>query len=339
MPFTQAIKEEFSLKLAIAGIAGVGKSLTSFQIARELAGGERFAVIDTENRKSRKYADEFHFDASDLEIFSIGAYTKEIKSAEEAGYKVLVIDGLSQLWEGKGGIKEMVEMIAKRDKIATFSAWQSGNIILGDFIKMLLESKMHIICTMRSKTEYTSEMNSNNKLQYRRVGLAPIQKDNLEFEFDLFAEMDHEHHMIFQKSLCRKLSGKVLPMAQEGETRKLVAILKKWMEGAPPARQPEPATPTVPAQSATSQSRPTQPETTAPNRQIAQQEPAKNALEAKQQLACKWAERLKVNRPLVEEMDESAIDDKIQQYKIEYQQRQQNAKAEAEARASLAAQK
>lgn len=237
MAFTPAVKEAFTLKFAIAGIAGVGKSLTSFQIARELAGGERFAVIDTENRKSRKYADEFQFDASDLEVFSIGAYTKEIKAAEAAGYKVLVIDGLSQMWEGKGGIKEMVEMIAKRDKISSFSAWQSGNAILSDFIKQILESPLHIICTMRSKTEYSSEANEKGKLQYRRIGLAPIQKDNLEFEFDLFAEMDHEHHMIFQKSLCRKLSGKVLPMEQEGETKRLVAIFKKWMEGA--THQPE----------------------------------------------------------------------------------------------------
>lgn len=237
MAFTPAVKEAFTLKLAIAGIAGAGKSFTSFQIARELAGGERFAVIDTENRKSRKYADEFQFDASDLEIFSISTYTKEIKAAEAAGYKVLVIDGLSQLWEGKGGIKETVEMIAKRDRITTFSAWQFGNALLADFIKMILESPMHIICTMRSKTDYSNEP-KEGKVQYRRVGMAPIQKDNLEFEFDLFTEMDHEHNMIFQKSLCRKLSGKVLPMAQDGETRKLVALLRKWMEGEPARRAP-----------------------------------------------------------------------------------------------------
>lgn len=232
--FQPAVKEPFTLKLAIAGIAGVGKTYTSFQLATLLASGQPFAVIDTENRKSRKYADTFRFDVADLETtFSLGAYAKEIKAAEAAGYKVLVIDGLSQLWEGKDGIKDLVEMIARRDKIPTFSAWQQGNALLFAFLKLILDSPLHIICTLRSKTEYASSVNDNNKTQYRRVGLAPIQKDNLEFEFDLFTEMNHEHHLIFQKSLCTKLSGKVLPMAEEGAAKKLVAILKSWMQGEP----------------------------------------------------------------------------------------------------------
>lgn len=238
--FEQALKETFTLKFAIAGIAGVGKSYTSFQLARELAEGSRFAVIDSENRKARKYADEFQFDVSDLtDDFSLAAYTKEIKLAESLGYKVLVIDGLSQMWEGKKGIKEQVEMIAKRDRISTFSAWQTGNNLLADFMTMILNSPMHIICTLRSKPDYSSKENESGKTQYKRIGLAPIQKDNMEFEFDLFAEMDTDHRLIFQKSLCKPLSGKVLPMANEGETKRLASILKKWMVGDAPRPQIE----------------------------------------------------------------------------------------------------
>lgn len=238
MGFQRAIKEAFSLKMAIAGIAGVGKTYTSFQLATLLSGGEHFAVIDTENRKARKYADIFKFDVSDLETnFSLESYIKEIRAAEAAGYKALVIDGLSQQWEGKGGIKDMVAAIAKRDRVAPFSAWGPGNALILDFIRIILDSPLHIIATLRSKTEYVSSSKEDgNKTQYRRVGLAPIYKDNLEFEFDLFAEMDHEHHMIFQKSLCTRLSGKVLPMAEEGAAKSLVAILTQWMDG--PARVP-----------------------------------------------------------------------------------------------------
>lgn len=249
MGFQTAVKEDFTLKLAIAGIAGVGKSYTSFQLATLLSEGEPFAVIDTEGRKSRKYADEFKFDVSDLETsFSLGAYTKEIRAAETAGYKVLVIDGLSQMWNGKDGIKDMVAAIAKRDKIASFNAWGPGDALLADFLnKVILASPLHIICTMRSKTEYLSSTD-NGKTQYKRIGLAPIQKDNLEFEFDLFAEMDHEHHLIFQKSLCTKLSGKVIPMAQDGEASRLVSVLKKWM-GSPVRLVPsQPTSPAVAAQ-------------------------------------------------------------------------------------------
>ena len=318
MAFTAAVKEAFSLKLAIAGIAGVGKSYTSFQIARELANGERFAVIDTENRKSRKYADEFQFDASDLEIFSIEAYTKEVKVAEAAGYKVLVIDGLSQMWEGKGGIKEMVDMIAKRDRTSSFNAWSSGNAMLAEFIKMILESPMHIICTMRSKTDYSSETNDKGKLQYRRIGLAPIQKDNLEFEFDLFAEMDHEHNMIFQKSLCRKLSGKVLPMDQEGEIKKLAVLLKKWMEGEHITREARQSAPAASTQASLNKAN-----------EIA-------ARAAKCDKIRSMTDALVLKCPPLDKLDEAALDNLIAQYKAENAQRRTSARAETAARAEMA---
>lgn len=234
MPFIAAVKETFSLKLAIAGIAGAGKTFTGFQIASLLASGERFAVIDAENRKARIYADVFGFDVLDLDTFTLGAYTKSFREAEAAGYHVLVIDGLSQLWEGKNGLKDMAEQIARRDRITTFSAWQQVNNSLADFIRMLLDSKMHIICTLRSKIDYATDTNKDGKLQYRRSGLAPIFKENFEYEFPLYIEMDHEHRGTFYKSMCRDLDKKVLPLADTGETERLVKVLKKWMLGAPP---------------------------------------------------------------------------------------------------------
>ena len=65
-------------------------------------------------------------------------------------------------------------------------------------------------------------------------------------------------------------------------------------------------------------------------------QPAADPLEKKRAVALKYAERLQLNKPPVETMDEISLDDKISQYKMEYQQRQQSAKAETEARAALA---
>jgi hypothetical protein len=240
MPFRQAKKEEFSLKLAIAGIAGSGKTFTSFKLASLLAGSERFAVIDVENRKARIYADIFKFDVLDLDIYTLAAYTKAVREAEEAGYKALVIDGLTPLWEGKNGIKDMVEMIARRDRITTFAAWQQGNNLLADFAKMLIDSNMHIICTLRSKIEYSNDTNKDGKLQYRRSGLAPIFKENFEYEFPVYIEMDHEHRGTFYKSMCSELDKKVLQLADAGEVKRLISILKKWMAGEPGTTPPAP---------------------------------------------------------------------------------------------------
>jgi hypothetical protein len=239
MPFIAAVKEAFTLKLAVAGIAGAGKTFTSLELANMLSNGERFAVIDTENRKARIYADHFQFDVLDLDVFTLGSYTKAFKEAEAAGYRVLVIDGLSQLWEGKNGLKDLAEQIARRDRITTFSAWQQVNNLLADFIKMLLDSRMHIICTLRSKIDYSTDTNKDGKLQCRRSGLAPIFKENFEYEFPVYIEMDHEHRATFYKSMCPELDKKVLSMADESEAKRLVSVLRRWAQGAP--RQPLPA--------------------------------------------------------------------------------------------------
>lgn len=232
--FQKAEKEAVTLKLLLAGIAGVGKSYTGLYLSQLLAGPhERFAVIDAENRKARMYADHFNFDVSDLETFSLAAYTKEIKAAEAAGYRVCFVDGLSQLWEERGGIKELVEVIAKRDRIPVLSAWLPTNHLLYDFITMIMRSEMHIICTVKARTGMESFENAQGKTQYRRANLEPIQKDSLQFLFDFYAMLDTEHDMIFHKSMCTKLDRKVVQASKDGELEKLVTLLQKWMEGVP----------------------------------------------------------------------------------------------------------
>ena len=76
----------------------------------------------------------------------------------------------------------------------SYTAWRDITPQHNRFIDTMLQTDIHIIATMRSKTEYVQEKDSNTgKTTVRKVGLNPIQKDGMEYEFTVFLEVDAEH--------------------------------------------------------------------------------------------------------------------------------------------------
>ncbi len=236
MSFKKAQKFEAKLRLALAGPAGSGKTYTALILATALADGQEIAVIDTERGSASKYADLFSFDVMELDSFHPDKFVAGIHEAEQAGYAVLVIDSLSHAWNGIGGLLEIVEAITKRSQSKnSFNAWGEATPIQNRLIDAITRSPLHIIVTMRSKTEYVVEMGSNGKTAPRKVGTAPIQRDNVEYEFDVFADLDIENTLIVQKSRCPALSGAVIAKPDA----KVADILKAWLSGEPaPAKEP-----------------------------------------------------------------------------------------------------
>src|SRR6185436_10622008 len=61
-----AVRENVPLLIGLAGGTGSGKTYSAMRLAKGLAGGQKFAVIDTESGRARAYADEFQFDSGEL---------------------------------------------------------------------------------------------------------------------------------------------------------------------------------------------------------------------------------------------------------------------------------
>lgn len=234
MPFTKAVKYGSKLRLALAGPSGSGKTYTALTLACALAGGKPVAVIDTERGSASKYAltkdgQGFDFDVMELTNYNPKFYIDAIHEAEQAGYAVLVIDSLTHAWNSVGGVLEIVDKAAKMSQSKnTFNAWGEGTKIQNQLIDALTRSPMHIIVTMRSKTEYVIEQ-VNGKNAPRKIGMAPVQRADIEYEFDVYAEMTVENTMLVQKSRCSDLSGAVI----EKPGAEVAAILDAWLAGDP----------------------------------------------------------------------------------------------------------
>src|SRR6266567_7128505 len=231
MTFQKATKFQSKLRLALAGPAGSGKTYTALTLATALADGQGVALIDTEHGSASKYADLFSFDTLQLETFHPQRYIDAIHEAEAVGYAVLVIDSLSHAWSGVGGLLEVVENITKRSNSNnSFNAWGEATPLQNRLIDTIIRSKLHIIATMRSKTEYIIEQNSQGRTAPRKVGMAPVQRADVEYEFDVYADMDIDNTLIIHKSRCPALSGAVIAKPDGS----VADILKIWLSGEMP---------------------------------------------------------------------------------------------------------
>jgi len=237
--FRKATKEQLKLRMALIGPAGSGKTYSALNIAQHL--GKRIAVIDTEHGSASKYAGLFAFDVVELDSFHPQNYIAGIQAAEHAGYDVLIIDSLSHAWMGKDGALELVDRAAKRSPSGnSFAAWRDVTPLHNQLIEAMLGARLHLIVTMRSKMEYVQDKDEKGRTQIRKVGLQPVQRDGLEYEFDVVADLDTENTFIVGKTRCPQLTGVIVPRPGKEVADTLLAWLT---DGAPPAELPKAPTP------------------------------------------------------------------------------------------------
>lgn len=230
--FTKATKHQAKLRLTFDGPAGSGKTYSSLTLAKALRG--KTALIDTEHGSASKYADLFDFDTVSLKDFALETYIKTIKAAGEAGYEILIIDSLTHAWNGKGGALEQVDRISG-NKFS--NGWRTVTPLHTALIDTMLSYPGHLIATMRTKMEYVVEQ-VNGKSIPRKLGMAPVQREGMEYEFDVIADLSVGGDVTISKTRCPALQG---VSAKHEDVASIGAQLFLWLsEGAPalPVEQP-----------------------------------------------------------------------------------------------------
>jgi hypothetical protein len=232
------VKHDAKLRFAVCGPSGSGKTYTLLQLATELGGP--VALIDTERGSASKYADIFEFDVLELESYDPQRLIEIIDQAAGKGYRVLCIDSLSHFWNGKDGELDKVDRAARRMQTPnSFAAWKQVTPLHNALIDKIVSAPLHILAGMRAKTEWILDRDERTgKTVPRKVGLAPVMRDGIEYEFDVCGDMDQENTLVITKSRCPKLAGGVFPKPG----KELADVLKEWLGGAPAERvEPEPA--------------------------------------------------------------------------------------------------
>ncbi|MEI7639391.1 MAG: ATP-binding protein [Syntrophus sp. (in: bacteria)] len=222
--FHKAERKKGKLRLAIAGPAGSGKTYSALLIAFGLGG--RVAMIDTERGSGELYDHLGLYDACTVNPpFEPRKYVEAIRAAEDLGYETIIVDSLSHAWVGQGGLLDFHGHIA--DKTGnSWSAWRQVTPKHNELVDAMLQSKCHVIATMRSKMEYT-QVEENGKKQVKKLGMSPIQRDGMEYEFTVFMDLDHHHTATTTKDRTTLFDGQYfVPTIETGKT------LLAWLENA-----------------------------------------------------------------------------------------------------------
>lgn len=248
--FKKAERKNINIRMALCGPTGSGKTYTALGLATTIAKelGGRVALIDTERSSSDRYADKFDFDQCQLDTFAPEDYMAAINEAADAGYPVIVIDSLSHAWDGQDGLLERVETIAARSKSgSTFNAWSQATPVQRRMIDCILSFPGHVFVTMRSKMEFVQEKGENGKTVIKKVGMAPVQRQGIEYEFDIVGDMDQEHYLILTKSRAAELADKCFPKPGKKFALDVLAWARGSADATPRTETKEPAKTEPPA--------------------------------------------------------------------------------------------
>lgn len=268
--FKKAERKRAKARIALTAPAGGGKTHSALLIAKGLGG--KIAVIDTENGSAELEAGKPNipeFDVITMHApFDPRKYIAAIDAAEQAGYDIVIIDSLTHAWAGTGGLLDKVDMAAKSSKSGnSYTAWKDVTPLQNQLVEKILQTKCHVIATMRTKTDYVLETNSKGGMQPKKVGLAPVQREGMDYEFTIVLDLDQASHVATAtKDRTSLFDGNpFMPSEQTGQQ------IKEWLgsgaeEVAPPApavsEKPQSDTPNV---EITNTDTPAEPEKAAPS--------------------------------------------------------------------------
>jgi hypothetical protein len=233
MEIRKAERKKAKLRLGIAAPSGAGKTFGALQMAFGLGG--KVGLIDTEHGSGDLYAHLGDYDIISIEApYSVSKYTQAIKAFEEASYSTIIIDSLTHAWAGDGGLLDKQGKLADRGT-NSFAAWRTITPEHNALVDAMLRSPCHIIATMRAKQEYVLETNDKGKQTPKKVGLAPVQREGMEYEFTVMLDIDMHHVASASKDRTGLFDGQLFKISEDtGKT------LLNWLEtGAEPPKMGE----------------------------------------------------------------------------------------------------
>lgn len=200
--FEQVTRKKAKLRLALTGVSGGGKTLGALYIAYGMTGDwGKVAVIDTEHERARFYADRSDLGTGSFLYapfsppYSPDRYKQLVQEAVGivGPDGVVIIDSLSHAWNNEGGVLDIKEKIANQQGKNSYTAWSEAGKYQNDLINTILAVDCHTIVTMRAKTEYAMQENDRGKMAPVKIGLAPVQREDTEYEFDIVLTIGRDH--------------------------------------------------------------------------------------------------------------------------------------------------
>jgi hypothetical protein len=220
----QATRTKAKIRLGLSAVSGGGKTYSAILIAKGLSKGDlsKVAIIDTENGSADLYAHMGNYNVLTLNApFSPERYIDAIKTCEDAGMNVIIIDSITHEWDGKGGCLQIQEQLGGK-----YQDWAKVTPRHQAFIDAILQSKCHMITTVRRKQDYEMTKDSSGKMKVEKAGLKEVTREGFEYELTANIELDIRHNA----TALKDRTGLFMDQPQFIPSEETGKLLLQWCE-------------------------------------------------------------------------------------------------------------
>lgn len=234
MAFEKVKRKLAFIRMALQGPSGAGKTIGALLLAYGVTGDwNKIALIDTEHGRAQFYGNRTDLGVGEflyqefVPPYTVDRCISLVKEAEKAVGPdgVIILDSMSHMWEGEGGVLNYKELIEQQPGKNSFTAWNDAGKMQNHLISTLLSVNCHVICTLRTKMAYAMEQNDRGRTVPVKIGLAPVQRENTEYEFDIVFNVARNHIASLSKdtTFLDNWTGVITP--------ELGTSLKNWLSG------------------------------------------------------------------------------------------------------------
>jgi hypothetical protein len=216
--------EQTPALIALWGFSDSGKTYSALRLARGLVGPKgKIVVIDTENKRAKFYASMFggwhHIDMQPP--FTPQRYTGAFDAAIQAGADVIVVDSMSHVWEGEGGVLEQADASNAKGLLK----WKVPKMAYARMVNRLLRAPVPVIFCLREKDKMVQK---GDKVEH--VGQEPICGKRFIFEMTVACHMESGKRTPINPV---KAPDPVKDVIQPGEyiTEAAGAAITAWLAG------------------------------------------------------------------------------------------------------------
>ena len=195
MGFIKATKTQIKPKVVLIGPSGSGKTYSALRLVTGMLKktGGRIAVIDTENKRGKYYANEFDYDYMELkQPYQPEKYIEAINEAVEGGYKVVIVDSATHEWSGPGGILDIKSSMPGAND---YVKWEKLTPRHNAFLNAMMLTDIIVICCVRGKDEYVLETNEKGRQAPKKVGMGAEFRNGLEYEATIAFLIEQDRHI------------------------------------------------------------------------------------------------------------------------------------------------
>lgn len=233
MSFEYVPRTDTPLIVGISGPSKSGKTGSALELThgfQEIQGGD-IAMLDSEAGRGNHYqgmplfsdkTKNFRYKYQEFGApFSPETYTRKIEGAVKQGIKHLIIDSMSHLHEGPGGILEWHEQETERMAKAyggtpekhNLPAWAKPKLALAHFRAFFTQQKINLIFCFRAKEKLKVVLGQKPQA----LGFQPIMSEDIVFE------------MITSFLLYPGAKGVPVYDANEIDEKKLISIPEQFL--------------------------------------------------------------------------------------------------------------